>query len=86
MAGGATDLEEGDFLDGFLTDGDMAMLPPHEREERRHASAHYNESGYTAGWKPGRIRGEKVCKDWGMLYDDLELNTQRWEEWQHEWN
>jgi len=86
MAGGATDLEEGDFLDGLLTDGDLAMLPVQEREARRNAFAHYNESGYTAGWKPGRIWGEKVCKDVGILYDDLESNAQRWEDWRQEWN
>jgi len=84
----ASNLEEGDFLDGVLTDGDLKLLPAQEREERRRRqdSSHHNGSYATAGWNPGRIRGEQVCKDWDVLIHDIESNNQRYLDWANDWN
>lgn len=75
------DLEDGDFLDGFLEQEDLELLPESERAERLAA-----DQKFSTGWSPGRIRGELVCEDWQTFYQQMDENSEQWEAWTAEWN
>ncbi|KIJ54692.1 hypothetical protein M422DRAFT_152504, partial [Sphaerobolus stellatus SS14] len=34
-------------------------------------------------WVPGRRETARVCNDWEKVYEEVELNLQRWEEWKN---
>ena len=71
-------LEEDDWMRGWGRE-DWELLGFEERPE-----GGYGEDG--EGFKKGKIRGELVCEDWDLAYDEFDKNHERFVEWRNEWN